>query len=366
MISYVTNLIHNLLRRGVAVTLIGVQGESSTLPYRIEMIPLGRYGQVDSWSIWVKLWGLAARAKLPPDAVLHAQKTLDILPFCVLKPRVPKVLTVHGDHRGHIASKYGGTVGALYGFLERIAFRFTGRVVFVSRELHDSYSKRIRPRKEGDYLVLPPGVDEAVFHPASKGEARARFGLGGGVVLGFSGRFAPEKRIDLLLETFRRFKQKHGPAELLLVGPTEANLHGAGIKDPRSSGIRATGMLRRDQVAQALAAMDVFVLTSDREGLPIALLEAVAAGVPVVTRDVGDVRQVITDGDVGYVVASSDPDAIAEAIAKAVKLRISDETRKAAVGRFSWERIGLSLVGVYEQLLRESHVHIIAGTLQGR
>ena len=354
MISYVTNLIPNLLRSGAEVTLIGVSGESSELPYKINLISMGRFSNADSCTLWVKLWRFAATARLPPDAILHAQKTLDILPFCVLRPRVPKVLTIHGDHRKHIKAKYGGVAVSLYALLERIAFRLTNKVIFVSGELYEDYSKRLRPRGDGHYTVLPPGVDGQVFHPASRSEARAKFGLGGGVVIGFSGRFAPEKRIDLLLEVFKKFRQQHGPAELLLLGPSEADLRSLGVEDPKSNGVRAMGILPRDQVAQALAAMDVFVLTSDREGLPTALLEAVAVGVPVVAREVGDVREVVVDGGVGYTVKSGDPDLLSAAIAKAVKMHVPDQLRMAVLTKYSWSGVVRSLMGIYEEVLQKS------------
>ncbi|HEY7545199.1 MAG TPA: glycosyltransferase, partial [Blastocatellia bacterium] len=85
--------------------------------------------------------------------------------------------------------------------------------------------------------------------------------------------------------------------------------------------------VRRD-VARLLAAADVFVLSSDREGLPIAALEAMAARRPVVATSVGDLPLVVRDGETGRLVPASDEKAMAEAL---IEL-LSDTARARLMG----------------------------------
>jgi glycosyltransferase involved in cell wall biosynthesis len=86
--------------------------------------------------------------------------------------------------------------------------------------------------------------------------------------------------------------------------------------------------VRRD-VARILAASDLFVLSSDREGLPIAVLEAMAAAKPVVTTAVGDLPMVVQDGKTGRVVPAKSPGALADALIEI----LSDEEKALSMGK---------------------------------
>jgi glycosyltransferase involved in cell wall biosynthesis len=176
--------------------------------------------------------------------------------------------------------------------------------------------------------IIRIGVDPQSF-VAPGNEARRALGLDeDDRVAVIIARLYPEKNHRLLLAAFADVAARLGKARLLIAGDgiereaIEAEIHRLGLADR----VRMLGV-RRD-VARILAAADVFVLSSDREGLPIAVLEAMAAAKPVIATAVGDLPSVVGDGVTGRIVAPGDRAALAEAM---IEL-LDDRARAAEMG----------------------------------
>jgi glycosyltransferase involved in cell wall biosynthesis len=176
--------------------------------------------------------------------------------------------------------------------------------------------------------VIRAGVDIKAFNE-SKDEARRALDLGPEHrVAAIVARLYPEKNHKLLLEAFAEVVKKLPQARLLIAGDgieREAIAREIGRLGLHQQ-VRMLGV-RRD-VAGILAASDVFVLCSDREGLPIAVLEAMAAARPVVATAVGDLPLVVKDGDNGLLVPPNDP----AALAKALLSMLMNDARALAMG----------------------------------
>jgi len=165
--------------------------------------------------------------------------------------------------------------------------------------------------------VVPNGIAaDRVAAAAREGRARLRAAWGVGdderVVL-VLGRLSPEKGQDLALEAFARLGRRD--ARLVLVGDGAARpaLETRAARPDLAGRVLFLGW--RDDPHACLGAADVFLLPSRTEGLPLALLEAMAAGVPAVAARVGAVAEVLAEGEAGRVVAAGDPAAMAAAIA---------------------------------------------------
>lgn len=175
---------------------------------------------------------------------------------------------------------------------DRWTNRWSSHVLAVSRSTADDVIRRVG-LPAGMVTCLPNGVDTGRFRPAGPEEregARGRLGVGSrGVVVAGLGRLHPQKNWPLFLEVARAFPEVDfviagtGPEEGRLRAEAGGNVHFAGHRDP----------------CEVLAAADVFLLTSDYEGMPMTLLEAMACGVAPVVSAVDGCRDILGDGEGG-------------------------------------------------------------------
>lgn len=176
--------------------------------------------------------------------------------------------------------------------------------------------------------IVCAGIDTARFDQ-SRSEARRALGLAESErVAIIVARLFPEKNHRLLLEAFADVARRIESAKLLIVGDgvEEDSIRSEIERLGLQNNVEMLGV-RRD-VARLLAASDVFVLSSDREGLPIAVLEAMAARKPVVATGVGDLPLVVRDGETGRMVLPKDAGSLADAMVEV----LSDPERAREMG----------------------------------
>ncbi|HEV8441288.1 MAG TPA: glycosyltransferase family 4 protein [Methylomirabilota bacterium] len=206
-------------------------------------------------------------------------------------------------------------------------------------------------------VAIPAGVDldGFPFRVRSDGDAES-IGMSSPVI-GSVAMFRGSKGHDHLIEAFRLIRATHPRATLLLVGD--------GIRRGWVEGLaREAGLERavvftgfRSDVAALLSVMDCFVLASTRtEGIPQSLLQAFAAGVPVVASEVGGVPEVVVDGVTGVLVKPESPTELSRGIEAVLgdqpgAERRADAARRLVEDRFSHRAIMTRLLDVYDQLL---------------
>jgi glycosyltransferase involved in cell wall biosynthesis len=207
------------------------------------------------------------------------------------------------------------------------------------------------------YGAEPPA--SRIATTAARAQARQALGLpADALVVGSVGNFTAKKDHRTLLEATARAASQHGGLRLVLVGsgPLERELRDT----TRSLGLTARVAFAgsRDDVAELLPAFDVFALSSRNEGLPISLLEAMAAGVPCVATSVGGVPEVVTDREEGLLVPPEDAVGLAEALCRLLgtpKMRKAAGARAARTARrFDITQAVGRTEDVYRQALRAS------------
>lgn len=206
-------------------------------------------------------------------------------------------------------------------------------------------------------VAIPAGVDLAEFRGRGAGDRiRSELGLSRPVI-GSVAMFRGSKGHDLLLEAFEHLRLTFPEARLLLVGDGIRRQWVESLARERGlvGSVTFTGF--REDVPDLLSAMDCFVLASTRtEGVPQSLLQALAAGVPVVASAVGGIPEVIEDGATGLLVPPGDSKALAEAI-RAVLTDPQSARRRAEAGRalvsekFSRARAVERLTTLYRELI---------------
>jgi glycosyltransferase involved in cell wall biosynthesis len=273
-----------------------------------------------------------ALAEFRPDVVLAHNVGASLVARLALVPGRRPLLTVfHGvaDHE--------------YPAATRILRRTSDRVVAVS------------PAAAGRLAVSglrePSVIRNAVFaRPPvfGRGSVRASLDVGDGTPVALClARLEPQKRHDVLLDAWAALE---GDAVLWLAGDGSLRAELEERAEPLAGRVRFLGT--RADVPDLLAAADVTVLTSDWEGLPLAVLESMAAGRPVVATDVGGVREVLAGGG-GLVVPPGDPATTAQALNTLLFDR-STRDSAAAAGRQAIERDHdpHTLMKAYDELLR--------------
>ncbi len=207
------------------------------------------------------------------------------------------IYTCHGLHFLHKANVLARWTIML---VERTLSVRTDGIIYVSE--HDSRtgasSGVMRP---GAARVIKNGIDTAPFRGVTGGRGkRKELGLpDDAVVFGCVGRLHPQKGQIVLLMAMRKIVNEHPGIRLLLVG--DGPLRGDLEEKARDWGLSENVVFLgfREDIPDILGAMDLFILPSYWEGLPISLLEAMAAGVPVIASNIGGVNEAVKNGKTG-------------------------------------------------------------------
>jgi sugar transferase (PEP-CTERM/EpsH1 system associated) len=179
-------------------------------------------------------------------------------------------------------------------------------------------------------------------------------------LVGTVGRLHPQKGFSQLLEAFAAVQSKIPRARLVIVG--EGELRVKLMKRANDLGISAYATFagHREDIPALLSALDVFVLPSLWEGLPMALLEAMASGLPVVASAVGGIPEVVVEGETGLLVPAGDVKGLVEALCV-----LSDENLRRRMGQagqarvcdlFSIQHLVSRIENLYTELLKEKNL----------
>jgi glycosyltransferase involved in cell wall biosynthesis len=285
-----------------------------------------------------------------PD-VLHSHMVHANLMARALRLLVPvpaMVSTIHNIYEG----------GRLWMAAYRLTNPLVDRMTIISEAAANRFiTEGIVPRRL--LRVIPNGVDTERFRSVPGGareSLRKSVGLEREFVWLAVGRFEVAKDYPNMLRGFAKVRERYPRTVLLLVGrgalqaETEALAQALGL----GSSVRFLGV--RDDVPELMSAADGYVMSSAWEGMPIVLLEASAAGLPLVATRVGGNHEVVRDEETGFLVPSGDCDALGLAM---VRLMESPEAQRRSMGERAREHVrihyGLSRsVDQWEELYREA------------
>ena len=239
-----------------------------------------------------------------------------------------------------------GAAARTYLGLERRAARWCRRIVAVSEHERDAGLTAGVGRLD-QYRVIRNGVDLTRFDALPSPVA-------GRIVM--LARLAPPKRHDLALRALEDVRRRVPDAELHLVGdgPGRAAVERLAAELGLREATRLLGT--RADVPELLATAHCVLLASDYEGCPLSVLEAMAAGVPVVATAVGGIPEIVADGETGLLTPRGDAQALARALEtvladRALATRLGAEGRARARRELGRERMGAEVVALYDELL---------------
>ena len=244
----------------------------------------------------------------------------------------PGAVLVRTEHSLH----YRGRHSRLYPALEAFTTTSSARVICVCEAVRESHATRFG-RDAARFVTVLNGVSD-VAAPPGRAAARLALGLGPDERVALTiGSLTPQKAQHVLLEAFARVAAELPASRLLVAGEGPLRPLLEARRDALGLGERAWFLGERADVDELLAAADLFVLSSRREGLPVTLLEAMRAGRAAVVTRAGGCAEAVGDGTTGRLVPVDDPVALGAALSGL----LAEPGRCAARGaaaRARWER----------------------------
>jgi glycosyltransferase involved in cell wall biosynthesis len=324
--------------------------ELSTLP-NLNLVDVAYASKLDVRSVW-RVARLLRRGRF--DLVhVHGARAGWLVRLAAILSGYRKVIwSMHlliGDH----VSRQPKWMRRWYAAIERFLNRRTALIIAVSGDLRDRLLKsdsRLDPAK---VVSIPNGIPEPVQgEPVRREEI---FPDGGFPLLCAAvGKLQPEKGHDVLIEALGRLPAGERPAaaiagEGMLRGTLEKMIAKLGL----GRHVRLLGF--QSNVIGLLRSADVYIMPSRFEGLPIALLEAMALGKPIVATAVNGIPEAVIDGENGLLVPSEDPEALAKALRKLaadpeLRAKLGRGAREAYARRFTQDICFGNILRTYETL----------------
>ncbi len=347
-------------------------------------VVLERTPALDEWAADLERAGVPVERLAEMTNRLQAGRALRTLAFLAAHERA--ILHVH--HVWPAADRYlvplarvarvpvvvvtehlvGFSHSPLQRWLKRRELATADEVVCVSQAVQDSLARDYGADAAPAARVIHNGVDAARLDRGSERmrDDRARLRREQGVddaafVWLYVGRLEPQKGVDVLLEAAARAANGGPPVRVWIVGDggqrAALTARAAALAGPALD-VRFVGAVA--DPSGWYAAADGAVLPSRWEGLPLSLLEAQAAGLPVVATDAGGMREALADGVAGRIVPREDPDAFARAMVelagdRAQARRMGEAGARRAREEWSWERMVGAYEAVYERAWRRVH-----------
>lgn len=299
---------------------------------------------------------LAMKFRGKRATIVHAHGTTAMI-YGALAGRIAGVPVIATEHGRNFPDPWHDRL------LHEVAASQLARHVAVSKALRDGIVEQDF-RKHSIEIVFN-GIDPAPFRVTTRERSRQKLGLSNDTFVGVAiARLVPLKNHDLLFDSWKAVQGVLADSVLLIAGsgPETERLRGRASREFGAGAVRLLG--EREDIPDLLAAADVNLLSSKREGLSITLIEALAAGVPSIATDVGGNREVVEDGVAGLLVperASEMSRAILNlACAPARRRAMSSNARRAFDEKFHLQRMTAAYERTYQAVLERGSRHAAA------
>jgi glycosyltransferase involved in cell wall biosynthesis len=307
------------------------------------------------------LWPLVRQLRRGPPDILHCHLLRANL-YGPIAARLAGVQGVICTIRGideYVTSP--GLIPRALRQVESLTASWVAKYVAVSETARQAMVKHLRLPPEKIVTILN-AVDLTPFRsPPGDGSAvRAELGLApDAVVVGSVGNLLPLKNYANLVRWFQEFAAAFPQVQLVIIGEGEERQALDDLIARRNLGAKVKLVGFRTDIPRVLGAMDIFAFPSLSEGLPRAVMEAMAAGLPCVVMQVGGNPEAVEDGQTGYVVAPEDGPGFKEALLRliqdgALRKKMGAAGKKRAFTLFNPERLAAEYTELYHAVLNRS------------
>lgn len=244
----------------------------------------------------------------------------------------------------------------LYTFLDKLWLKRMKRIIAIS----DDVKQQLRTGEGKSRIdVIPNGIDLSRFNGELQNSAlHEQLGFeSSNIIIGTVGRLVPEKGYSYLLQSAARICASHPQVRLIIVGDGPLRTHLTQQAASLDLGSKVSFLGIREDTPALLAMMDIFVMSSTSEGLPMALLEAMASGTPIVATRVGAIPHLIKHHDSGLLVPPENVQVLADAVEQLIRNRqkaqkMGERAREAVYLNYSSTQMTRRYIEHYEQLLQ--------------
>lgn len=359
--AFQTTLIHGQLGEGEGDMSYLIPAGAQTIKLATLQRPLAPISDLRA------LWALYAEFRRLRPAIVHTHMAkagmlgrLAAAAYNLTRGAAPRARVVHTYH-GHVLDGYFSPVMTkVFITLERALATVSDAIIAISPAIRDELQRTYRIGRASQYRVVPLGFDLAPFSAvdaAARATARRELDIPDGVpVISTVGRLTAIKQHRLFLDIAQRTVAAYPETVALIAGDGELR----GDLEAYAATLGIAGHVRflgwRRDLATIYGATDVFVLTSRNEGTPVALIEAMACGVPGVSTDVGGVKDVIDSPAVGRLAPFGDADALAGHVRDlladdAARSAMGERARQRVLERYGFERLVAEIAALYRDLV---------------
>lgn len=283
----------------------------------------------------------------------HGSKAGLVARIAAKRAGVKNVFTVHGTI---FHEHFSNTKKAVFAIVEKYLANITDKIITVSQSLKEDII-RLENVQDDKITVIYNGIPTQKFNiQLDKNEKRKELGLNTkGKVIVTVARLAPQKGLNYLLEAIKLIPQENRDLQLVIVGdgPLRKELEGQAKELCLTEYVKFLG--HRKDVPEILAAADIFVLSSITEGLPLIVLEAMSANLPIVSTIVGGIPEIIRDGENGLLVQPKDILGLSKAMGSLLNnnklaLKLADNGNSMALKYFDLKLMLEKICDVYNSV----------------
>lgn len=344
VMSYILNLSSYLMNNGFQTMLIGSgasEVNGSPMNKFTKFYSISEKPVLSNLRFFLKLLNKKNLKEIGRNDIIHVHRPEMVLPVSLwLGNRI--ICTLHGGQDQSVLVKKGKIMGFIYLMIQFIAFKIVDQIIVVDSRNLERFVKKYPWIKEKSHLI-PIGVNNSVFYSKSKMACREKFNLSRSrKILLFIGRLEYEKNIEFLIEGFKEISEKE--IDLIIAGEGSLKEKLRELPDTDYKDIRFLGEVRNSMIPDLINSSDILLLTSIFEGSPTVVKEALCCNVPVISTDVGDVKEVLDLVDGGEII-----DYNVKSFKNAVLRLLSNEKRtfKEASKLFSHELMAKRTLKVY-------------------
>ena len=352
---YVTEIL-GYLKKYFRFTVIAGYSTSDDVGVRVRSVPLiGKFAlqpiSLFFYSLFIAIWQVIRGTRYD---LVNAQTPLSGFVGYLLKKwfGIPYIVTVHifAATPAHV-----GWAARIYGHVEKLVLRHADQVLSAGYELKKYLDTRYG-FKDGHVVVVHPGMDVVTFDETNvSNDLREKLKTDSYRIL-FMGRLIEENGVQDLLEAIRMMKNDDFKLYFAGNGNLEKLISGFIEKEKLHDKVSLLGVIRGSDKQFLIRNVDLSIRTSYHEVFPVAYLESVSVGVPVIATPVGDTEYMAERTDAITIVPVNDPESVASAIREHMrKGPLPEESvRKAQsfIDSISWEKQSLQTKDIFNSIMK--------------